>query len=214
MKKFLLVSITFFFIVSLAHAQITKGSLLLGGSVSANTNETESGSTENKSNGLYIRPAIGLTVKENTVVGLRGGYSHSKTQYNGPYAEQKTYSYSIGTFVRRYLPLGKGFYLFGEAGVDYDYLENSQPNGNDSKSVYKGKTFEADLYPGIAYAVSKKIHLEASINNLINLSYLTSKTEYSYVGGQTVSKTKGFSFGSNASSSVPLNIGFRFVLGK
>ena len=214
MRKFTLLTTAFLFIASLANAQITKGTVLLGGGISANTNKSESDNNENESNGFSIFPAIGFTVKDNTVVGLRGGYSHSKSDYNNSYPEQENNGYSLGVFMRKYLSLGKNFYLFGEGGVGYNHQNNSQTSSIDAKYISKGNGVSANLYPGIAYALNKRIHLEASINNLISLGYYTSKTENISMGSQTSSKANGFSFDTNVSTSVPLSLGFRFVLGK
>lgn len=214
MRKFTLLTVAFLFIASLTNAQISRGTILLGGSISANTNKTKNGNDESKSNGFSIYPAVGFTVKENTVVGVRGGYSHSKSDYNNNYPEQENNGYSLGVFMRKYLSLGKNFYLFGEGGLGYNHQNNSQTSSIDSKYILKGNGVSANLYPGIAYALNKRIHLEASINNLISLGYYTSKTENITIAGQSSSKSNGFSFDTNVSASVPLSLGFRFVLGK
>lgn len=212
MKKFTLLTSAFFCIASFVHAQISKGTILLGGGISANNSKQDVQNDEHSFNGFSINPAIGFTVKENTVIGLRGSYGHTKTENST--SQQKINSYSLGVFMRKYLSLGKSFYLFGEGGVGYNHSNNTQITDIASKSIFKQNGISANLYPGIAYALNKRIHLEASINNLISLSYYKSEGETISMGNSTFTKYHSFSFDSNLSTSVPLSLGFRFVLGK
>ena len=110
--------------------------------------------------------------------------------------------------------LGKNFYLFGEGGAGYNNREYHQSAAPDSRQVVKTNSYSINLYPGIAYAVSKKIHLEASINNLVNLAYSSDTYENVTGSSASTSTSKGFSFTTNVSNSVPLTLGFRFVIGK
>ena len=214
MKKFTLLSMACICLSSISFSQVNKGSVLLGGGISLYSQNSESGTFENKSRGFAVYPSIGLVTKENIVVGFRGNYGYSKSDYNStPPQEQKDNSYGVGIFLRKYKPLGKSFFIFGEGGAGYNHRKNTQTS-IPSKAILKENSFSINLYPGIAYAVSKRIHLEASINNLINLSYFSSRTENQSTSGSSISKNSGVYFSSNANASVPLTIGFRFVLGK
>jgi hypothetical protein len=217
MKKITLLTSAFFCLLSFtASAQITKGSVLLGGGISGSKNKSENNNSQESTYSSFgISPAIGVAIKENTVVGLRLSYSHSKSEQpsgNIP-LEQKQNGYSAGVFYRRYLGLSTKFYLFGEAAAYYYFnkQENTYPG---SVSSQESKSAGLNFYPGVAYAVNKRIHLEVGLNNLVDLSYGSSTTKSTSSGNTVTSKSSGLGFTTNVSASAPLTVGFRFVLGK
>lgn len=105
MRKSLLLTGASFFLLSLASsAQITNGSVLLGGGISGGRSTVENNNQENKYSSFSVYPSIGLAVKENTVVGLRLTYSHSKSApANNPYTQEQK-GYGAGLFYRKYMP--------------------------------------------------------------------------------------------------------------
>ncbi len=216
MKKIVL-SFIFITVCSfIASAQITKGSILLGGGISFGGSKTESGGFEYKYKGFGISPSIGFAVKDNQVVGFNLSYNLSEgknTDLQSPNNNEVTF-YGAGIFYRKYLPLSKSFYLFGQAGAGYNQ-GNTKVEYPNYRQDQKNQGFNLALYPGITYAVNKKFHLEASLNNLINLNYSTAKITTTTNGGNPQkSNSKRFGFSTNLSSATPLSIGFRFVLGK
>src|SRR5215213_1376453 len=109
-KSILLLSLSFYFFSSV-NAQITKGSIFLGGDIGASTQKSESMSVLNKQSGFSISPVVGKAIRENLVFGIELSYAFSKTQYTDQ--EQKINSYGSGIFLRKYKPIGKsGFYIF------------------------------------------------------------------------------------------------------
>jgi hypothetical protein len=121
---------------------------------------------------------------------------------------------SGGLFVRRYSPLSKSFYLYGDGAIRYNTHSNNQISGTDYETNYSSKGVGIYITPGLAYAVNKRLHLEASLNNLLSLSYSKNKTTNFTLSGHTTTEGKSFDFGTNFSNTIPLSIGFRFVLGK
>lgn len=219
MKKVLPLTFASLFFLSLhSSAQITKGSVLLGGGISGSKSKTEDGSQGvNKSSAVVISPAVGIAVKNNSVVGLRLSYLHAKSELsNVVYPNlQEQNGYGIGAFYRRYAPLGKKFYLFGEGAVYYNHGSNkSEYTSAGSKSEQTNNAVGINFYPGIAYAVNRKIHLEVGLNNLVDLSYSKGKNENTSAGTTTTTRSSGFAMSTNVSTSTPLSVGFRFVLGK
>lgn len=217
MEKLLLLVIASFSASLLCHAQITKGSVLLGGGISAGKSTSESSNTEYENSSFGFYPAVGLAVKDNVVVGLRLSYYTSKSeQVNQPnlYVQEQN-GYSAGLFYRRYLGLGKNFYLFGEGAAYYNFQEGINEYGSaGQENIQTNRTIGVNFYPGVTYAVSRRFHLEVGLNNLVSLDYSRSKTE-SVVNSQTsTSKGSGVSFATNVSSSAPLTLGFRIVLGR
>lgn len=198
-----------------ASSQITKGSVLLGGGISGSSGTSESGGGESKSSGFSVYPAAGIAVNDNVVVGLRLSYGKTKTEYSDPNNQntQDYENYGAGVFYRRYVSLSRKFFLFGEGAVYYN-RNQQESTQQTSKSTQTTNAVGANFYPGVAYAVSKKIHLEVGLNNLFDLSYSKSKSVHVSGSSTTTSESKGFNVAANVSAAAPLTVGFRFVLGK
>jgi hypothetical protein len=223
MKKVLLSAFALLVLSSLCQAQIEKGTTLLGGNINFSSNKSEStsqpNSDKNKSTWFGIHPTVGVAIKPNTILGIQLGYSHGKSsvQPSNGSQESSNSNYRTEVFLRRYLALGKGFYLFAQPGV---YFNKSTSETNYPSSEYNNKSWSTgvSLYPGISYAVNKRFHLEAGLGNMADLGYGQNTTENkSESGGQTtVSKSKGsnFSFSSSLSNGNSITIGFRFFLSK
>lgn len=204
------------FITILSHAQIKKGSIFLGGDISASTQKTKSaGNTTDKQTGINFSPTFGRAIKENLIVGasISFGFSEGENPANYDYDND---SYGAGFFVRKYKNLGTGgFYFFVQAGINGGYQKNKiTSNISAYQENIKRVTVGVNAYPGVSYAINKKIHLETGFNNLLSLSYFTEDRK----SGQLIStsyKTNGFNIASslnNANSA--LYIGFRVLLGK
>ena len=150
------------------NAQITQGKYLLGGSVSYANNQDVQYSGSGPQKYFTSNIQIGKVLKENTVAGLILSYNFT----NNGLATYKSNLYSGGIFYRKYKPLTKGLYFFGEADVVYDYSRNTQANfeiGSDG-TRYTTNGARISLVPGLSYAVWKKLQMELSMNNLLNLS--------------------------------------------
>jgi hypothetical protein len=214
MRKYLLfTSIAFTLMVNTLNAQITKGSILLGGNLSFGTSTTKNSSFETDNNIFSINPAIGVAIKENSVLGISFNYfmyTQNNTLSNA-YKEDAN-SYGGGLFYRQYKSLSSKFYLFGDAGANY-YTTKMTRESPGLIQNYKSNSVNLSLYPGITYAVSKRFHLEAALNNLLNINYSSAKTTTMGSAPRTES-TNGFSFMTNISSGVPLSLGFRFIIPK
>lgn len=215
MKKVLLFSAILLGLASVSNAQISKGSVLLGGGISAFSSKSENSNAENKSHGFSFRPSLGFVIKENHVLGFTIGYGRGKTKYENPTRTSKDNSYSAGVYYRKYLPLSKSFYLFGEAGFGY---YSSKTEDEAATQGYKNTQEQTNtglsLFPGITYAVGKRFHLEASLNNLVTLYYNKTESKQIQPGNVSKNENKGLSMNVNVSSSAPITLGFRFIIGK
>ena len=216
MKKIFPTIITVSIFVCSASAQIKKGSVFLGGDISGSTQKAKSGDvTTNKQNGINISPVFGKAIKDNLILGVNAGFGIYNNEYPVNNWEENTSSYNAGIFVRKYKNLASsGFYLFVQGGFGGIYfkqkLKSSSPVDFDET---KRVTVGINAYPGISYAVSKKLHLETGFNNLLSLNYFNEKRETG--SPVTTSKTNGFNIASslnNATSS--LYLGFRLLIGK
>jgi hypothetical protein len=224
MKKTLLAAFAFLCLTIIANAQITKGSILLGGNVGFSNGKSESSTNSmnnfsSKSSAIYINPTVGIAVKENWIVGLSAGFSNVESDPSINYDNKRDQEfYSGGVFVRRYLALGKSFYLYGNGAISYQVNNQSEINSPNYENSYSSKGVNLSLAPGLAYAINKKFHLELALNDLVTVGYTTSRTHNRQnVGGSIYNRSsndKSFGFGTNLSTSSLLSIGFRFVLGK
>jgi len=162
------------FTVCIANAQVQKGDVLLGGNLTFNTSKAPNSYTS-KSNYIAVLPSIGKAVKDNLVVGLNLGYSHSHIEYGtSPVTNTNTDVYSLGAFVRRYKELGSKFYLFMEGDLAGNYQRSKiYADGTPSSSVPAQKTWgiNAGLYPGIAYFLSRHVQLETGLQNFVYANY-------------------------------------------
>lgn len=209
MKKSTLVSFAFIFIASIANAQINKGSILLGGNINLSAYDI-SNSPEYKNNFFYVQPSLGFTVKDNNIVGFSLAYSHGKQNISSTQTSE-TKGYGGGVFLRNYLTLGKGFYLYGEAGTNYFHNETDQ--AGSSFQTQKISTVDLHLYPGVAYRASKRFLLEIAMNNLLSLNYSTTNQQYSTPSSYST-KSSQWSFTINANPNTNLSLGFRILLGR
>ena len=95
---------------------------------------------------------------------------------------QKGNLFGAGVFARHYKNIGKsGVYVFVQNSLGATHenqrYEKTVNVNSDPKNV---KTFSAylNIYPGLSYAVSQKLHLETGFNNLLSLNYSNSKNAY------------------------------------
>jgi outer membrane autotransporter protein len=214
MRKMLLVTLGTCLITLAGKSQISKGSVLLGGSIGFYKSTTSAESFTSNSNTTILYPVAGIAIKDNWVTGLQAGFARSSSKNsNGSHDQQNNFS-SAGIFSRNYLLLGKGVYLFNHGDLSYLQSRYQQNNNPDQIRNHNVKGITLALTPGISYAVSKRFHLETSLNQLVSLSYSKTETEHISLLGRNLEKQKNLAFQSNLSSTIPLSIGFRFLLAK
>ena len=209
MKKILLLSFVCFCIVSIANSQINKGSILLGGGFNFLNNKETIGNPNQKENSTGFTPAIGVAIKQNLLIGIQFIYAYSKNTITSS-PDYKNNVYGAEIFLRKYLVLGKSFYLFGQTDLyyrhskyTYDYITYATEQKDQSIGI--------GFYPGISYAVTKRFHLEIGLANLVSFEY----SNHKYVNaGVTTENRHGEFFNVAASSLSNLTIGFRFFLAK
>ncbi len=110
---------------------------------------------------------------------------------------------------------GKTFFLFGEGALNYSDYQNKNKYGTSGPTYSQtSHSIGLNFYPGIAYAASKRFHLEVGLNNLVNLDYSWGKSETISSSTITSVKSSGFGFSTNLNTAAPLTVGFRFVLAK
>lgn len=213
MKPFILFVLAFS-VFTISKAQITKGSTMIGGSMGYNnSNSSNFDSLTYKSTYNYFNFGVSYAkcFKENTFWGITGSfaYSDNTNSDNGQLpnsSSSQSRTFSIGIFERKYYPLIKNLFAFGQAGLNYSF--NNSDNGN----TLKGYRISATAFPGISYKASKKIYLETTVNNLISIGYAHSESTM----GSNIYKTNNFTSNIQLPTQIlqNLNVGMTIILGK
>jgi hypothetical protein len=200
----------------LVHAQIKKGGVFIGGDVAlygTKTNSENPADYTSKNNLYNFYPSIGWTVKENVVVGgnLLLSFSNN-TQQSGNY-NTKGNRIGAGIFIRKYLPIGKSFYLFGNAALNAQSIYSKYTTPQTYYKKETGYAIDATLIPGISYQLNKSLFLEVALNNLITLGYERRNTEESNpAGGLYKGSSNSYYLYSSLGSGVPLQVGLRWII--
>jgi hypothetical protein len=218
-RKFLpfaILSLTCFFY---GHAQISKGSIFLGGQINFNSQVTTyaaPGANNSNINSFNFSPAIGKAIKDNTVVGVDLNYVHTGYKQDISSYDQTSNMYGAGVFMRHYVLLGKGFYVFGQGrfGASYNTGKATQPALNGPSDDMKGFSLNFGFYPGISYQVSKKLQLETGFNNLAFVNFQHSKDTQTGTGASPEFTTNNFSIGTSLNNLASFTLGFRVLLSK
>jgi len=201
--------LTVFLLISLSaiQAQIKKGSILLGGTLALETEKTNNPG-ESRQTTFFISPSIGKAIRDNLIAGVDLMFSTTEntgeTNFNVNYK-----GYGAGFFLRKYAPLGKNFYLFGDArlGGSYNKNKSEQLGTGGSGSYSEGYNINLRVYPGISYSVSNKLQVELGLPSLINANY------YRDLQGQK-STRNSFTLRSALGDAAALTVGIRVLLNK
>jgi|SRR5579864_6054315 len=227
MTRTLLILVLFISCSLVVDAQFKKNDILLGGQLSYSYNSATNTyanvvypAGDYKYNNGNFTISAGKAIDENTVFGINLSYiPSSSTNYPSlnddillKYANN---GYSAGIFYRKYKSLGKEFFLFGEVSASY-YWSNQSGKDSIGQELISGSTstISANLYPGIAYRVSKHFFLELSIPSLIYIGYSKSNTLSHEENLSQTNKNDQFYISTSLSSNPlqALGIGFRLLL--
>lgn len=153
----------FLFISTISFAQFPKGSILLGGSVSADftTNKTIAGSTtttNSTTNSFSLAPNVGYFVINNLAVGGALQFYTSSTKDDGSRVSFATNSFALQPFGRYYFDK---FYAEASFGFGSYTFENT--NGNGITTTNKGSLFNWALAGGYVFLLNDHVGLEPQI---------------------------------------------------
>jgi len=213
MKKFLLSLFTIISIASSLHAQIGKGSLWLGGGVGYSKSENNDTSYPYTMKTLSINPSIGIAISDNLIVGVTLSYSiiddNASRNY---YLNSKNKQYGGGIFVRQYIPVVNRLYIFGEGDATYTTFkfDKTIDDGNRSHTYNKGWTCAISFYPGVSFALTKKLQIEAGFNNLLSIQYTKRKNNENSFYGEFHSNN--FNARLNLENGAAFTLGFHLLL--
>ncbi len=163
---------------------------------------------------MGFSPSVGWVTTDNLVVGATILTNFSSSNY--PNSVNYIYSSTTGAgfYMRKYLPVGKSFYLFGNGQLSVVSLYNK--NSTPQQPFYykeKGYAVNVTVVPGIAYQINNCLFLEAALNNLLSLEYTRTNRQYQNSGNSNTSLiSNSFGLSTGLGSVTPLQIGMRWMI--
>ncbi|GAB0157462.1 hypothetical protein CHRYSEOSP005_27380 [Chryseobacterium sp. Alg-005] len=222
-KILLIVSATF---AGLSYAQITKGSVYIGGQIGYSQKENKN--THAKEENINILPVAGFFVSNNLAAGAGVGYVNRKSKTVTPFyspsasgiviSETRRSALVINPFVRKYWSLSDKLYFFGELEIPMEFgkVETEESASNISNPVSGAHPINlplsdeanytsagVNIKPGLDYFLNKNWTIEASIGEF---GYSTSKLDVD--GAKSVANSK---FGLDLSA---VTISVKYVFNK
>ncbi|NML20379.1 hypothetical protein HHL16_05815 [Pseudoflavitalea sp. G-6-1-2] len=194
-----------------AQAQIKKGTHLIGGSLGFGTDKFRYEQTPNrpevKVNFLTLSPSWGIAIEDNLILGADVTFGQVSSGSEGNKTKRNTYG--GGLFARKYWNVLPRFYAFGQARAGF-YSAEYLP---ESELVWRSKqqAFNLTVIPGISYAATKTIQIEASFIPLLNFQY--SKGEEFNIADRKIGETKYLNLNTSLNNVNNFSIGIRFLLG-
>lgn len=160
MKKMLL--ILALAIVSFANAQ--KGTILVGGNFSYNSEKNEREISPTKTDALAFSPKVGYQFHENWTVGAELSLTYSKSSIED--GEGKYTAYKAGAFVRYTVPLNETFSVFSDLGIGYQNQKNKYYDNGSLTSTNGGNGIYTGITPALFINMKKGFGLNFSIGGL------------------------------------------------
>lgn len=196
---------------SSVQAQIKKGTHLIGGSLSFGSQkekfESYPSSYNVKSNHTSISPAWGIAIQDNLVVGTDVLFGQTTTEA-GNYKD-KNNSYGGGVYIRKYWEVLPRFYVLGQARAGV--FSSKYKSGASGEWTRKQLNINVNIVPGVSYAASRNVHVEATFIPLFNFMYV--KSELFNVTGAKQSDTKSIVVNTSLNNASNLSLGVRILLG-
>ena len=192
------------------HAQFTTGQKLITGGVNfGNTNYNYGDSSKQNSLAAGLNFSLGKFISPLHSIGFGLNYSLNNYTQKQPgaanYSNQMNYL-GASFFSQYYFPLSKQFYAFlqwnSTAGINFGSVTGFSNN-------FKGYSIATGLNPGLSYKLNKRFLFNASLTNLISLSYTHSKNNPSVMSGNGVMNS--FTLSSSLNSGSVSNIGLGFI---
>lgn len=174
MKKMIVVAVLGLIGTQFANAQVKKGNILLGGTVSfsSETEKQEGVDGKNSYTSFGISPKVGYAVSDKWVVGVFAN-TEFYNQKDAADVKTKTNLIAPGIFVRNYHNIGESkFAFFGEANVSYGFGSSETADVKTSKRT----EIDANILPGITYFVTKRFMVEGVFGG-INFNSTVTKPE-------------------------------------
>ncbi len=213
------------------NAQVSKGSMMFGGSLGANTTmekttkSTAVGASDVKTPSYTdwnFSPTVGYFVADGLAVGLmlNVGSTYVGTSTNGTAKENVSMSnMGVGLFARKYMEVAEKVYLHGQAGLMYSSGSYTDRVADGTDKLKDGAKTTAsgmglNITPGITYFVSPKWGIDFSLNNIIGYTSSTTKTENPATGFTAAYTTESTSGSFSIGAGLTPSLGLFYYMGK
>jgi hypothetical protein len=214
MKK-TLIFILFTLAICQVNAQLSKGNILVGGSVNFSSSNSDSdnssGFVSSKSSQFAFSPKAGFFVSDKSVVGITLTYDTYGYKYQYPtyYDQYRQKGVAIGSFYRQYFPLGEHAAFFVQGLAQFSTGKRTNYNGyNDLENIQDTKGISFVITPGVNYFLNNKWGLEATMGSA---SY--SMTELDGEDAAINSNSKSNHIGFNLSLSL-FSLGLQYFINR
>jgi hypothetical protein len=206
MKKLLTLVLAFSIgVFQQASAQLKKGEVMLGGTLSANFSESDGSNTViHDRTTIAVMPQLGFGVGGNWIIGFGIGFTHTRLDAEGLFAGGPAHKSNIisgGIFARKSHQIGGQFGIFGQADASYGAGKTEQASGSQIQES-KITTLNFSLSPGAYFRASRRFIIETSIGG-IEYAQTRSRLEG---GGESRDRVFDITLASS------LSLGFRVVL--
>ncbi|MBO0321359.1 outer membrane beta-barrel protein [Muricauda sp. CAU 1633] len=156
---------------------IPKGTWNIGGDFSvgfSNQESTNQISIRNSDRSSFsVLPRVGYVFSDNWMLGLKTGYSFSKSDLelidNGAFtgeSEGTGESITVAPYVRRYFGLGNNLLINLQGELEYSASWSETISDTSERSTGQADQFAISIRPGITYFVSKNLAFESSFGVL------------------------------------------------
>jgi hypothetical protein len=198
MKKVLSITLLALFCLE-ANAQLQKGNIMIGGSLSFSNNSSEqdfaTGFSSSEATSFRLSPKAGYLLSDRAVIGLGLGLITSMNEYTSNSSSQETRSkgLDISPFYRQYFSLSDkvAFFAHGTATLGFSKSKSKSQNGTDvDETEGNGTSYAIGIAPGVNYFLNEKWALEASLGGL---GYSAGNSDTSGTFGSDI-KSRGFNF--------------------
>ncbi|HEY5749035.1 MAG TPA: outer membrane beta-barrel protein [Chryseolinea sp.] len=147
-------------------AQLSKGTFLMGGTLSANAKDTKGQSSEWINRSINLNPNLSYFVANNLALGLvtPWDYAYEKS-ISGGGRVTTTSTYFVGPAVRYYFPFGS-WAVFPTASFMHGWrtMKYGNPDYNDFTTRVKGNMNSFSGGVGITYFVAKNVGVEGVLS--------------------------------------------------
>ncbi|KYP13846.1 outer membrane beta-barrel protein [Flavihumibacter sp. CACIAM 22H1] len=201
--KQIITCLGFFAIVSVANAQVPKGSLLVGGTMGMNSNNVSSGSgSGNTSSNFSIAPRISYAVANNLLLSGKAGFDFNQTKYeNGQ--NLKNNGVNLGLFAKKLIPIKGAFGWYPELGVSVFTGKQQYLNVVGQRVEMHNKGFSTGITPGLYYQAGSRFLVNVEFGGL---QFSSSRSENE--SNDLINKTRGIGF----SLFQTFQLGFDFII--
>jgi hypothetical protein len=199
MKKFTLVVTALLFFVA-SEAQFSKGDRYLSGSFSFSHSKNESSATYAlHSFSIGLSPSIMKFKSPKKTVGFRIAAKYDESTTSLPTQTTDQVMVGAGVFAQHILPLGKGFYLYAERGLDlsYTWANTREPSSTAIEYAVKYYSGSLSVTPGVGYKLTDRLIINLNFRNVLNLNYSYYHQQMKSSG--SASTTNGHNFNLNSS---------------